>query len=264
MSSLSNIATSAYRASTSPLRTHQQVVHFSFHKNLTKYYNRVARQFAAATGRRRDHFNSHVDQFMARQSQLDMASVNNHFVDVGDLSRTPRASLFLRDPRDLIVSGYFYHKRGAEKWCHVHGPKPQDWKIVNGTLPDQLRADETYTECLNRLSLEDGLKAEIQFRKRHFIAMLQWVADPRPLVMKYEDILGNERAAFEKLARHYGFNAAERLLWQQLATGTSALKGFSKHVRNPNSGQWREVFPPEVIRAFEDAHGNLLSATDYS
>ncbi|MBZ2167695.1 hypothetical protein [Marinobacter sp. F4216] len=98
--------------------SNHQICHFSFHKNLTVYHLKVAREFAHETARTQRHFNSFKEEFLA-SSALDIRSVNNHFIDIGRLREfNPdlRASLFVRDPRDLVVSGYHYHKRGAEWW----------------------------------------------------------------------------------------------------------------------------------------------------
>ncbi|KPA22676.1 hypothetical protein shim_09630 [Shimia sp. SK013] len=265
MTTLTTAAAALWRGATYPLRSSTPVVHFSFHKNLTKYYNRVAETFAYATGRQRAHFNSNITTFAQAQPQLDMASVNNHFVDLAQLSNAPRASLFVRDPRDLVVSGYFYHKRGAEKWCHMVDPAPEDWRHVNSAVPPQMRQGESFTDCLNRLPLAEGLMAEIAFRTHHFDAMAQWLASPPSdlLILRYEDILGNEPAAFEALAAHYGFNRAERALWRRIAGGYAATKSLSKHVRNPSSGQWHDVFPPQVATAFNDSFSDLMEFSGY-
>ncbi len=77
----------------------KQICHFSFHKNLTVYYNRVANEFSFITKKRRKHFSSFVDEFLSN-NQLDMRSVNNHFVEIESLrehSNVLRCSLFLRD-----------------------------------------------------------------------------------------------------------------------------------------------------------------------
>jgi hypothetical protein len=247
-------------------RTDEMIVHFSFHKNLTVYYGKVARQFSHVTGRQYRHFNSFLDNFHIQQPRLDMASVNNHHVDIDSLERTPKASRFIRDPRDLIVSGYFYHKRGAEAWCHVKDPTESDWTTVNGTIPTALDPGESFKDCLQRLDLENGLLAEIEFRRSHFAAMRAWAADDRVLTVRYEDLVADENRAFAALADHYGFSGAEKEIWLKAARRNSAQNAIRKktaHVRDPRPQQWREVFPEKVAARFHDEYGDLIEKMGY-
>ncbi|MGR3636803.1 MAG: hypothetical protein ACU0BK_12895 [Shimia sp.] len=65
------------------------------------------------------------------------------------------------------------------------------------------------------------------------------------------------------MAAHYGFTRAEHVLWRHLARGFAATKSLSNHVRNPSSGQWRDVFRPQVATAFNDSYGDLLALSGY-
>jgi hypothetical protein len=245
-------------------RSQQKIWHFSFHKNLTVYYKTVSNFLAQSTGRSYCHFNSLLNEFQKNQQFLDIASLNNHFIDTREESDTTRCSLFIRDPRDLIVSGYYYHRRGAEAWCRIKDPKPADFKIVNGCIPTALMPGESFQDCLNRLPLSEGLSAEIEFRKLHLDSLSKWMKTPPQLVMKYEDIIENEEYAFQRIGRFYRLNFAESALFVRQAVKNSASKRSTKHVRNPKSGQWRKVFPEETKRLFHDEFGELLHAVGYT
>lgn len=245
-------------------RSRQKIWHFSFHKNLTVYYKTVTTSFAHNTGRSYQHFNSLIDEFKKNQYTLDIASLNNHYIDLSVTPSTTRCSLFIRDPRDLVVSGYFYHKRGAESWCKVTDPQPKDFEIVNGYIPTALQSGESFQDCLNRLSLSEGLSAEIEFRKFHFDSLLKWMNNPPELVMKYEDVIGNEQAAFRKIGSFYGLTPREVQFLVRQAAKNSASQRSTTHVRNPRSGQWREILPIDIIEMFQDKFGKLLYATGYT
>ena len=45
-------------------------------------------------------------------------------------------SRFVCDPRDLLISEYFYHKRGAEPWLNIVDPKTTAWKIAKEVFPE--------------------------------------------------------------------------------------------------------------------------------
>ena len=121
-------------------KTH--LIHCSYHKCLTVYFGRVLggifnRCLPWSAGYR--HFNSHLEDFLAAFPTLRVASVNNRALELERLGRY-RLSRFIRDPRDLVVSGYFYHRRGAEAWTRIDSPTEHDWAFANGRIPDELRA----------------------------------------------------------------------------------------------------------------------------
>lgn len=246
------------------MRSEQKIYHFAFHKNLTVYYKKCMSSLARYTGRKYEHFNSLVDQFEQKRDQLDIASLNNHFIDLSKTSSITRSSLFIRDPRDLVVSGYFYHKRGAELWSRIRDPQPADFEIVNGCVPTALEPGESFKDCLNRLPLAEGLYAEMEFRKLHFESLFKWMEAPPGFVVKYEDIVGNEIAVFRQLGNFYRLNYSEINLLVKKAASNAISKRQTAHARDPKSGQWREIFPDEVKCFFAANYSELLRATGYA
>ena len=245
-----------------------QLIHCSYHKCLTVYYGRVMawlynRILRFGPGYR--HFDSRIDDFYRDSPSYRIASINNRAIDLGRMSDF-RISRFVRDPRDLVVSGYFYHKRGAEKWCNFIGPTNDDWQALNGCVPEQMRKDQSYSAFLQSLGQEDGLIAEIDFRRNHFDSMLQWPADhPNIKLLRYEDILGNEQDVFADILSFYGLSWPERKLGVMLAKRFSAQGrgSMKKHIRNPKAGQWQEHFTPKVSNYFEQRYGELLERYGY-
>jgi len=122
--------------------TEINLVHCSYHKCLTVYYGRVMqsvfnRCLPWSAGYL--HYNSHLDDFYEGFRSRRVASVNNRALDLNRLGRF-RISRFIRDPRDLVVSGYFYHRRGAEPWVDIEAPTAADWYFANGLVPEAVRA----------------------------------------------------------------------------------------------------------------------------
>lgn len=246
------------------------LIHCSYHKCLTKYYARV--MLAIFSRRRRpwkkgySHFNSWINRFMASYRNLDAASVNNHVLDLEAVAPY-RITRFIRDPRDMIVSGYHYHKRAAEVWCEVKDPTEKDWETVNGRIPDGMLPGESYSEMLQRLSVEDGLFAEMQFREKHFKGMLTWPNDdPNILLIRYEDIIGNEEAIFSKLLDFYELPAREKARGVKAAIKHSASRMQSKntHIRNPEPNQWKRTFTDETEKRFEELYPGLVEYVGYA
>ena len=109
-----------------------QLIHCSYHKCLTVYYRRIMDAVfnrCLPWGRGYRHFNSDLEAFYRDCRSHRIASVNNRFLDFPQLGRF-RISRFIRDPRDLVVSGYFYHRRGAENWTTMKSPTDDDWYFV--------------------------------------------------------------------------------------------------------------------------------------
>jgi hypothetical protein len=243
------------------------LIHCSYHKCLTVFYSRVMR---ASLNRRGGggyrHFNSDITAFESERSALRLASVNNTTLDLDSLGDY-RITRFIRDPRDLLVSGYFYHRRAAEPWCATRDPTDLDWKVVNGTVPGGLAPGESFADYLQRVDRETGLLAEIEFRSRHFDSMREWPDDdPRIRIWRYEDILGNERQVMHEVASHY------RVAWPFRAQMTRKASQFDAkhtlaqkhvHIRNPTPGQWREVLTPKVEAVVRERWGDVLVRYGY-
>ena len=244
-------------------------VHCSYHKCLTSYFQKVAsRLFRSSFGPDGEyrHFNSRIDEFYRDCENYAIASVNNHFLDL-DRFEDVRVTRFVRDPRDLVVSGYFYHKRAAEPWCDIVAPSEEDWAIVNGTIPGVLLGRQSYAQYLNEVSLEEGLLAELAFRRHHFESMRQWDdEDPRIEVFRYEEILGNEAEVFDRIFRFFDLSFSARQIGlhyvRKFRAGNSARR--PGHIRDPRSGQWRDHFPPAVTTKFNQEYGDLLDRLGYA
>jgi hypothetical protein len=243
-------------------------IHCSYHKCLTIYYSRVMSRLyndlLPWSGGYR-HFNSHVDEFYENLGRYRILSVNNHLLDLDRLGSF-RITRFVRDPRDLVISGYYYHRRGAEEWCEVVGPVPEDWKVVRGNIPEGMGPQHSYATYLRSLSEEEGLITEIEFRKHHFESMAAWPDDhPDILTIRYEDVLGREVSTFARIFRFYELPAWERAAGRLLAWRYSAKRQRRQmvHIRNPEPQQWRKRFTPRVTQYFRERHEGLVERLGY-
>jgi hypothetical protein len=241
-----------------------QRIHCSYHKCLTVFFSRVMYGVFPLGGY--GHFESRAEEFRRDHQKYRLTSLNNHALDFEVLGENDRVSRFIRDPRDLVVSGYFYHKRGAEAWCTIQNPKAENLRAVNGCVPRALKNGESITECLQRLDLESGLMAEIDFRANHFVSILAWPEnDARVAVYRYEDILGNERRVMCQLADHLRLGPIRKWLAGRLAEKYSARNQSQKteHIRNPESAQWKKHFTTRVEQYFNASHPGLVAKLGY-
>jgi len=243
-------------------------IHASFHKCLTMYYMRVMNSLfnKIKLGKRGyKHYESIEGVFYNDVGRYTINSVNGFAVNIGYLRDDFRISRFIRDPRDLIISGYYYHKRGAEPWFRFTYPTLKYWEPINGFIPIGMPKDISYAAYLEKLPKEEGLIAEIQFRKFHLESLRNWVQDERIKVYKYEDILGNEAAVFSDIFRFYQLPKFDRILGVALAKryALNNVKRDVKHIRNPIPGQWKEHFTPKVKAYFDQRYGDLFELLGY-
>ena len=246
----------------------RHLIHCSYHKCLTVYFKRIMdavfnRILFWSDGY--SHYNSHLEDFYRGFRGHRVASINNRALDLDRLGRF-RVSRFVRDPRDLVVSGYFYHRRGAEDWVQIQSPTADDWYFANGVVPEGLRGRKlSFAEYLRSLPEEEGLLAELEFRRSHLESMASW-PDHHPDIStwRYEDIVGNEARTFRELFAFYGLAPAERLLAAWFAKRYSMQRRSSDpHIRNPTSGQWRKHFTPRVTEVFDSKYGELMQQLGY-
>lgn len=256
-------------AITAPVR-----LHAGLHKCMTQFtraiYTDVSR-FQKPLRRLRfqsrgfRHFYHDVRDFYARAAEVSITSLSGQTIDLDSFTDI-RVVRFIRDPRDLIVSGYYYHKRGKEPWSRLPSEGPGTFDKVNGGVSPLVPNGTSLQSFLESSDLETGIRAEIDFRRPHYHSMMAWPQDdPRVLVLRYEDILGAEQEAADKIGRHFGWTAPERWrarksAWNYSAGGQEAHAG---HVRNKAPSQWREHFSDELNRDFVDEFGPLLEAYGY-
>lgn len=251
-------------------------VHCGLHKCLTMYQRKVYRSVSRVQrrmmfkqrGRRVGymHFYHRIRDFHENMEAKSITSVSGQRIDLQSYSDI-RIVRFIRDPRDLLVSGYHYHKRGAEQWTKVKDPKLKAYDEVNCGIPTALRPGESLMDFLNNVVLEQGLIAEIDVRRPHYHSMMSWdPSDPRVLTIRYEDMLGNEPEMFDHIGKHMGWGWIERADARRCARKyraggkTTVRKG---HIRNPNPRQWTKHFTPELLDMFEAEFAPLLEAYGY-
>lgn len=244
------------------------LIHCSYHKCLTGYYARVMgamfNKLMPWSGGYR-HFDSDIDLYYENFTKYKVSSVNNHFLDLSRLGDY-RITRFIRDPRDMIVSGYFYHKRGAEDWCNVVSPDRNSGKISSDIILDAMGTKHSFSTYLQSMNEEDGLIAEIEFRRKHFNSILEWPDNDKNIrLYKYEDILGNEEEVYRDMFKFYELSTVETFLGSYFSRRYSASnqKGKIKHIRNPESNQWKKHFTPRVQESFNEFNSELLTKLGY-
>lgn len=243
-------------------------IHASYHKCLTMYFLRTANaalnKISLSRKKRYEHFESIQGLFYNTMHQYYLCSINGFAPDIEKINGDFRLSRFVRDPRDLIVSGYFYHKKGAEPWFRFKDPTEQYWAAINGHVPTKIPPGDSFAEYLNKFNESDGLMIEMEFRKYHLDSMRQWTEDPRIKTFRYEDIISNQAGAFSEILEHLEIkNLEKRKLMFFAKRYAIQNRTNDKHIRNPKASQWRKYFTPEMNKNFVEAYGDILERYGY-
>lgn len=164
-------------------------------------------------------------------------------------------SLYLvRDPRDIALS-----------WAHFSG-RTVDETIGFLAKPSQLsKLPPRVSQTVQQLSTWSG----------HVLSWLE--AEPRPLVVRYEDMLADPADALTKAARHLGLDTdPETVVRAVAATRFDRLqaeeeeKGFEmgqikgrNFFRRGEAGGWRDVLTPEQAERIVSDHGEAMERLGY-
>jgi hypothetical protein len=131
-----------------------------------------------------------------------------------------KGSHMVRDPRDLIISGYYYHLTCKEG--HI---------LKDG-----------YQDKLNLLNKDEGILLDLKrSASRSAYIMYNWdYNNPNILEFKYEDLWENEDHWFRMLFNHYGFNEKQIEIGLEVVKENTFEKVKNKgHVRKGTPGQWK-------------------------
>lgn len=224
------------------------LVHCGHHKSGTVWFRQVLLSVIRPYGLRQQEGRSAVIlpatdvAFYANAATFERSQIGG---------RPFRGSHVIRDPRDLVVSGYEYHLVTDEPWTK------RPWY-------DGL----SYQQYLRSMSEHDGLMAEIEWLAAGTGAdMAAWdYNQPEFLELRYEDAFADEVGTFEQLFRWYGLNeeattvALEAVDRLSLKRGVGAL---ANHARSGDPGEWRTRLAPEHIARFKELTGDLTVRLRY-
>ncbi len=240
------------RATTSPFAApgdRSVLVHCGHHKSGTVWFRQVILEVTRAYGLR---FRAGTRATVSPEADVVF------FDDAGKYRRDAlgdrpfRGSHLVRDPRDLVVSGYEYHLVTTEEWA---------------TAPQGHFGGVSYQDYLRSMSEADGLMAEITWLTTPVTqAMAAWdYTQPEFLELRYEDVLQDEAGAFERLFRWYGFDDRAVAAGVAAAERLSLRQGGAKsgHVRSGAPGEWRTRLGPDHLARFKEVTGDLVVRLGY-
>ena len=252
---------------------------FTYHRSGTVLFEHVMQRVAAAFGWRTATCYGLVEQ---PDSEPDIVIIAHSLLG-RDPSRPYRGVRIIRDPRDIWVSSYLYHRRSPELWCRnadlhqaepigyprvpfsaVHRPEP--WKRA---WLERLGGRSYQQNLLDRTRL-DGLAFELAgYTAITLEAMRAWQARPHVLDVRLEAIAADYDAQMAAIFRHLGFDATQVALAVALAAAedvarmSDASVAANHHITSQRLSKWQHVLAPAQVAAFEAVYGGLIEALGY-
>jgi hypothetical protein len=233
------------------------IVHCSHHKVGTVWFRRVLSALVDAYDLR---LQACRGEPIEAETDIAFYRTVRRFNRAGLGGRPFRGSHVIRDPRDVVVSGYFYHLWTDEQWAH--------------RVDEHAWGGLSYQAYLNSVDRRQGVLAEIKRAAGASLRdMATWdYAQPEFIELRYEDLIADEVATFTRLFQFYGLDdeavgiglaGVERHSIRSRPTTTDAEDGPKRHVRSGRAGQWQDLFGPEHVALFKELTGDLLVRLGY-
>ena len=176
--------------------------------------------------------------------------------DRSALYRAAPKVLFVRDPRDALVSEYF-----SVKFSHQ---LPSD-RVVSGD--DGVRAK---LEAARRRAHSQPIDAFVRERcalfARSYRAFLKLADDPTVLVLRYEDHIFDKSALVRAIVDQFALSLSEPAI-ARIALQTDIrpdVEQPDRHVRKVTPGDHREKLAPETIADLNGDLHDILTTFDYA
>ena len=256
------------------------ILHTGQHKVMTSYFNNILYNLCVDFDWEFHKFFEKADFEKALQNCLSSRKINviccyNFAPDLNLISTTFKGSNIIRDPRDMLVSGYNYHLWTDEEWACLpmveeHWERLQLKNRFSNIGVAELR-NMSYKELLNRLDDIEGYLLELDLRAKHIANMAAWdYSNPAILELKYENVFQKEEDTFSGLFEHYGFSPSmiqhgmkyvREFSFENMKKKGEA--GMKKHASTGKSSQWKDKLPSEVVDVFNARHAVLLEQLGY-
>ncbi len=240
-------------------------IRFGYHKCLSVFMNQVFHKTASYLSR--EDFINHFDS----PEKSRFVSISNQlFSPDKDFLADSRIVHLIRHPKDLIVSGYFYHKRGTEPWAS----EEKIGFLLASTYLRELRhilSDEekefikslpTMQAILELLDFNKGMMLEIVWRK--YVKKFNPVAlyqHPRVTSFKFEDIMDDTAGQLEKICIAWQLDDTEIAYYLERAEIVQAKS--TGHIRDSTPYQYHQYFDSEITQYFNEQFHGIEADLDY-
>ena len=253
----------------------------TYHKTGTVLFDHIMRAVAA-------RFGLTVALHYGLVERLDLAAdivLLAHSLLGPDFAARPfRAIRVVRDPRDIWVSGYLYHRHCGEEWCtntDFDPSSPINYPRVDYSFqhyPEGWKRDylawlggKSYQRNILERDQEAGLAFELAgYTGRTLEAMRSWrLETPDVLQVQLEAVMRDFDGTITAIFRHLGFSedecaqAAELAKPHDVARMSDDAVAKNRHIHSRTISKWRDFLSAAQIDEFEQHHGDLIVDLGY-
>lgn len=250
---------------------HQSVLHFSVNKSATQYVKSVIQKCSSANGLTNVRMNEYAFMsdfpYLNKLSAQELQQYQHVFKPKGytysvfggmidgilNLDQY-LVVLMVRDPRDVLVSGYY-----SVAYSHpepAYGTEKYKNFLKDKSFAQQATVDEYALAQCERV---------YETYERYRTLLLN--KHPNMYITKYEDMVSNFEEWLQSVAAYCQFELSNELR-NQLIEENQQLRPKSedvnKHIRKGKAGDYKEKLKPETIDAIESKLSPLLAAFGYS
>jgi Sulfotransferase domain len=261
-------------------RISPQLLVFSYHKTGTSLLLHVMTKVSKILGLALENRYGLVDQL---DSEPDVILLPHSMLRT-KVDWPYRAVRMIRDPRDVWVSGYLYHRHCDEEWCTnndtdpmppIQWPRvdyafehwPEDWKR---RYLERLNHKSYQQNMLDRSTLE-GLEFELEgYTGCTLSAMREWELNHvDALDVMLEDVMADFDGAMRRIFDHFGFTAKQSRDALEVARTEDIHRmddpaiAARPQIHSRKISKWRDVLSTEQIARFEKLHGDLIRELGY-
>lgn len=224
-----------------------------FDKN--KFYNRQRKLFV-----------KHLEK---KKRQRFISINNNVFWPGRKIFENAKMVHLIRHPKDIIISGYFYHKKGSELWnrepmhrLRLYYLSFEMDDIYNEQEKKMLNPSTTYQELLENLSFEKGMMTEMVWVKYvHGFNPIPFYESPIIQTFRFEDIVAEPIKNIEAICRHWQLSEKEIEYYCQRAAHYDKTPNYK--IRDRSAYQYQKYYDDDLNKFYKKHFGNVVTRLDY-
>ena len=253
---------------------------FGHHKCGTKLFGKIFLKMAIEYG----WSYSSVNRKDSRIPNSDIVFFLNSRINPAELPEEYIGIHIVRDPRDILVSGYLYHKRTTEPWCTNKNrqiKKKIDYpQVPNSQMHRELSWKIKYLESLGKKSYKEILNERdelsgLLFELNNYCAwtlsdMKHSVIDREKTVeIRFEDVMDDFEITMDKVFEHCNFEAEEKSFAiresnkENIKNMDDKTLNANSHISSKRTSKWRDYLSDDLLVLFDKRHGELLRRYGY-
>ncbi|MEO1261270.1 MAG: sulfotransferase domain-containing protein [Bacteroidota bacterium] len=248
-----------------PDKTPYYRIRFSYRKCLTHYMNAIFDK-NKFYNRKRKPFVKHLE----KQKRTRFISINNNVFWPGrKIFKNAKMIHLIRHPKDIIISGYFYHKKGSELWNTLPIRRPHLYclsfeldDVYNEQEKKLLNPEITYQQLLENLSFEKGMMTEIVWVKYvHTFNPIPFYESPLIQTFRFENIVEEPVKKIEEICRYWELSDQEIEYYCQRAAHFDKTPNYK--IRDRSAYQYQKYFDDTLNLFYKKHFGNVVRRLEY-